>query len=435
MQFLKDKEKEQLKELVKACLLEISKLKMDLKKCKDGSEIVEIDDPELIGEFKDTQLQLEKKEAELLELKEKLQVKESHIAKLKREIEHEKGITKSLEEKENFIERTVEDKDLHIKQLKSDFEKELEDKEREIINITEDYESRLKKLKLKYESHIKKEENRSLSQLNQLKNEFQKKILDKDHKIEKIKDEFQNKIEKKNLEITKLKTQLINKDNQKSEILKDIELKKTEIYDLQRRTENMEELKNLLEKKDLKIIKLQNKLDDNAIEVNNEKMAQLESKLLEFNEIINDMEKELSQFNKEIKTKNSEITLLKKEILQKENQITSLKDKLGQKEKQFTGKQDQKESADLKDLKEIKKYFELLTARPKKDLTSFQSQVYQILPFEEGTTKDLHNQITRIAFKELSYENFNFILKNLERKNYVKSFKKDGKLYWKKQDK
>nr|WP_243687585.1 hypothetical protein [Methanobacterium formicicum] len=37
MAFLKDTEREQLRQLVKACLLEISKLKIELKKCQKES--------------------------------------------------------------------------------------------------------------------------------------------------------------------------------------------------------------------------------------------------------------------------------------------------------------------------------------------------------------------------------------------------------------
>lgn len=84
--------------------------------------------------------------------------------------------------------------------------------------------------------------------------------------------------------------------------------------------------------------------------------------------------------------------------------------------------------------KKIKFYFDALTARPKKDLTSFQSQVYQLLDTNKSTVEELYPKITDI-FTELSLDNFNSILRNLERKGYVKSFKEDEKVLWQKIEK
>lgn len=88
----------------------------------------------------------------------------------------------------------------------------------------------------------------------------------------------------------------------------------------------------------------------------------------------------------------------------------------------------------LKECKKIKFYFDALTARPKKDLTSFQSQVYQLLDTNKSTVEELYPKITDI-FMELSLDNFNSILRNLERKGYVKSFKEDGTTFWEKIEK
>ncbi len=87
------------------------------------------------------------------------------------------------------------------------------------------------------------------------------------------------------------------------------------------------------------------------------------------------------------------------------------------------------------DLERIKTYFEALTEKPKKDLTSFQSQIYQLLPQGESTENDLYSHIYDIGFKELSTENFKHALKNLERKGYFKSRNNNGELLWEKVDK
>lgn len=88
----------------------------------------------------------------------------------------------------------------------------------------------------------------------------------------------------------------------------------------------------------------------------------------------------------------------------------------------------------LEECKKMKFYFDALTAKPKKDLTSFQSQVYQLMDTDKSTVEDHYQRITNI-FTELSLDNFSSILRNLERKGYVKSSKEGSKLIWKKIEK
>lgn len=108
--------------------------------------------------------------------------------------------------------------------------------------------------------------------------------------------------------------------------------------------------------------------------------------------------------------------------------------KLLEKEKEINNLQEllEKKNQKLEELEIIKYHFNALTAKPKKDLTSFQSQVYQLLPEEEDTLENLYNHITEIGFSELSQENFEHILRNLERKGYLETYDKDDKTYWKK---
>ena len=75
MALLKDNDNEQLRQLVKACLLEISKLKIELKKCqRESSETVENNDS--ISEIEeDTQNKLLEKEKEINDLQELLEKK------------------------------------------------------------------------------------------------------------------------------------------------------------------------------------------------------------------------------------------------------------------------------------------------------------------------------------------------------------------------
>lgn len=108
--------------------------------------------------------------------------------------------------------------------------------------------------------------------------------------------------------------------------------------------------------------------------------------------------------------------------------------KLLEKEKEINDLQEllDKKNQKLEELEIIKYHFNALTAKPKKDLTSFQSQVYQLLPMEENTLEDLYSHITEIGFKELTKENFEHLLHNLERKGYFKSFDRENNTCWKK---
>ncbi len=90
---------------------------------------------------------------------------------------------------------------------------------------------------------------------------------------------------------------------------------------------------------------------------------------------------------------------------------------------------------EIAELEKIKVNFEAIISRPKKDLTSFQSQIYELLPCDEDTTENLYINIRTIGFSELSKENFEHALRNLERKGYFISTPHGEKILWKKIDK
>jgi hypothetical protein len=89
----------------------------------------------------------------------------------------------------------------------------------------------------------------------------------------------------------------------------------------------------------------------------------------------------------------------------------------------------------IAELEKIKVNFEAIISRPKKDLTSFQSQIYELLPYDEDTTENLYLKLRTIGFSELSNENFEHALRNLERKGYFISTPEGEKILWKKIDK
>ncbi len=89
----------------------------------------------------------------------------------------------------------------------------------------------------------------------------------------------------------------------------------------------------------------------------------------------------------------------------------------------------------IKELEKIKDQFKLLTQKPKKDLTSFQSNVYLLLPDSEDTLDNLYKWIINMGFTELTIQNFEHALRNLERKGYFRSRESHGNVFWKKLDK
>jgi len=124
-----------------------------------------------------------------------------------------------------------------------------------------------------------------------------------------------------------------------------------------------------------------------------------------------------------LRKKEREIKEKEAKIKGKEQQLTALEDLINQRDEK------------IKELHKYKQYFQALTAKPKKDLTSFQSQIYQLLPDREDTQENLYAYITEIGFSELSGENFEHLLHNLERKGYFESFEHEDEVFWKKIDK
>ncbi|MGB9980376.1 hypothetical protein [Methanobacterium sp.] len=135
-----------------------------------------------------------------------------------------------------------------------------------------------------------------------------------------------------------------------------------------------------------------------------------------------------------VNKKNQKIKELELALEEKDRKISELTDLLDKKVAELTDLLNEKD-AKITELEKIKRHFDALTARPKKDLTSFQSQIYQLLGMDKSTTQELYAQILDIGFKELSVDNFNSILRNLERKGYFKSFKENEITFWQKIEK
>jgi len=136
-----------------------------------------------------------------------------------------------------------------------------------------------------------------------------------------------------------------------------------------------------------------------------------------------DNTKRLGLLEEELRKKDEHINELEKLLKEKDSVIDNLNKILTEKE------------AQIKELEKIEGYFKKLTAKPKKDLTSFQSQIYRLLPDGKATTENLHSFIQDIGFKDLKYENMLQILRNLERKGYFRSYKSGDGILWEKIEK
>ncbi|MDI9623846.1 MAG: hypothetical protein QFX38_03045 [Methanothermobacter sp.] len=136
-----------------------------------------------------------------------------------------------------------------------------------------------------------------------------------------------------------------------------------------------------------------------------------------------DESEKLERLEKELAKKDERIKELEKFLKEKDKLIENLNKILSEKE------------AQIEELERIRGYFNKLTAKPKKNLTSFQSQIYRLLPKGKATTEKLHSFIQDIGFKDLKYENMLQILRNLERKGYFRSYNRGDDIIWEKIEK
>ncbi|AAB85297.1 hypothetical protein [Methanothermobacter sp. EMTCatA1] len=121
-----------------------------------------------------------------------------------------------------------------------------------------------------------------------------------------------------------------------------------------------------------------------------------------------------------LKIRDRRIDELERIMAEKDRVIQELKGIIADKESRIT------------DLKRYREYFQALTQKPEKDLTSFQSQIYRLLPDERATTEEMLDFINEIGFKDLKLENMVQILRNLERKGYFRSVSEGRRTLWEK---
>lgn len=137
--------------------------------------------------------------------------------------------------------------------------------------------------------------------------------------------------------------------------------------------------------------------------------------------------------------KNSECPKIKKlegEISSYKKEIIKLKKTINKQNKKIKRlKKENNENSTSEELDLYKFYIKALTAKPKPNLTSFQSQMYSLFPNGQHSSEDILKHIKNIGFTDITNKTISNILYNLERKNYYKSFKKNDVVIWEKIEK
>ena len=146
--------------------------------------------------------------------------------------------------------------------------------------------------------------------------------------------------------------------------------------------------------------------------------------LLEISKLKIELKKCQKESSKSTDTESIQINAIKEEF---QDQIGGKNDEIARLNLVIQEKEDK-----IAELEKIRVYFETIISRPKKDLTSFQSQIYELLPLEEDTSENLYAKLKNIGFTDLSNENFEHALRNLERKGYFESRNDGDTTLWKK---
>ena len=304
---------------------------------------------------------------------------------------------------------------------------EVSDKETKIQSISNDLkisENELTSLRREFEEYkhnVSKTEVKLAAALNS--------VEEKTTEMEKL----NLKIESQREIITDLKTNLVNKDSlialQREIDNKDLAIKEkdVQIKTLKEQSvskEDFNQVQNELSKKELQIKRL-NEVKDLFFELSDKEpvtsildedivnnVSDDDSYLLELNEIKKDLE--------EAKENNLK--------LQSIDASTSSNDELNTLKKEIEGYK-----SSIEELEKIKVIYEKLTAPQLKDLTSIQSQIYQLLPDEPMDTLAIKDYMNEVAFENLTFGNAKNILKSLEKKGYVEGSVNDQDItFWKK---
>ena len=83
----------------------------------------------------------------------------------------------------------------------------------------------------------------------------------------------------------------------------------------------------------------------------------------------------------------------------------------------------------LNDMSKFKDYFSAMISKPLPGLTSFQSQIYHLLP-DAKSASELYDYLMELGFTELEKESFAKTLKALEKREYCQRARDGDRIIW-----
>lgn len=389
------------------------------------------------------------------ELRNNVQVSQEEIKQLKDQLAREAIL----------IDDKIKAKDDELVKLNENYIKDSEEKEQEISRLT----SLLNQRKFKIEELTENIESLN-NDINILNNQIEDNVVkyQQSESIIKAKDDtiskqdellnelnvqigrFENKLKLKDDDIDDLNTKLSEK-----EIV--IDSLKSDISDSNKKLEKMDSLTVELSQKTEEIEDMTSRLEDKDKELKDRDDTILSStaRIQELKDIVDRKNKDIDDHKQLLFDKNEELDKLKdlqprirsleleKADLKSdyEKQITSLKADLQKAEllKEDNEKLDQEitrlnevvddKNVQLGDMSKFKNYFSAMISKPLPGLTSFQSQIYHLLP-DAQSASELYDYLMELGFTELEKESFAKTLKALEKRGYCQRARDGDKIIW-----
>ena len=307
---------------------------------------------------------------------------------------------------------------------KDKYEKILKDFEnyKKLAIPHEKYENLQNELYHLKESSVSKEDYTNIEiELSNIKNLSSEKIKNLKDELDNIKSNSVSKEEydRLKLELDSTKERVLNKDNEIASV-KNNTINKDDFNKVQN---ELNQVKRVLSERNSTIEKL------NKNTVNKSEYDKLVKENSLKDQKIDRLEKIKDLFT-ELEAKNNADSKDVEKLQNKVKDIESGNDEDLIKENEVLKEEIQSKDNDIERLKEIETLYHKLIIPPKNDLTSFQSQVFNLIPDEPSTAEEIHKYIKRVAFDKISLKSIENILKKLIRKGYMESHEDGDKLVY-----
>ena len=217
--------------------------------------------------------------------------------------------------------------------------------------------------------------------------------------------ELNIQLSEKNKEIEDMASQLNEKDK---------ELKESNDT-LLSSTARINELKEIVDRKNKDIDDHKQLLYDKNEEL--EKLKDLQPRIhsleIEKADLKSGYEKQIASLNADLE----KAELLKVDNEKLDQEITRLNEVVDNKDVQ------------LQEMSKYKDYFSAMISKPLPGLTSFQSQIYHLLP-DAKSASELYDYLMELGFTELEKESFAKTLKALEKRDYCQRARDGDRIIW-----